>query len=272
PEQEKFVEALAYITKLYSEGLVDVDYLLNTRNTMDSKALADRVGMIFSYQATKYYNNKEFNNGTNRMQGIPYLSADGEKGMTFINDYTSRINSGVAVAVTSTCEDPKAALKWLDNLYSEEGLVVTNFGQEGVHYEIKDGKPFVDYRQMTTDEQTLTKANALAQDSTFPAIQKWDGVSSTYSVWGSEDIETWAASVDTSGILPKSVKLTVEESDAVGDLWTQLSAYADSIMNKIIIGEESIDNWPKYVEEFRGMGLDKIMAAYNAAYQRYLAR
>ena len=42
--------------------------------------------------------------------------------------------------------------------------------------------------------------------------------------------------------------------------------------SKVIIGEESLDNWDSFVANIKSMGIDEIVATYQAAYDRYLAR
>lgn len=272
PTEEKFTEGLAYIAKLYDEGLIDIDYLLNDRTAMDSKALADRVGLIFSYQPTKYYNNAEFNDGTKKMMGIPYLTTpDNDSLMCFNQEYISSVLSTVSLAVTTACEDPKGLLKWLDTVYSEEGIILMNYGEEGTHFEYVDGKPYVDYSVLTADEQRAIKANTMVIDTAFPSLQQWGAASSTYSPWGGESIGIWAENVDTSGILP-TLSFTSEEKEQITEALAQLETYADTQMNNVVIGELSIEEWPKVVEKFHEMGIDEILKVYNTAYQRYLSK
>ena len=47
-------------------------------------------------------------------------------------------NAGIFVGATE--EQKKAALKLLDYVYSEEGMILMNFGEEGTHFNIVDGE------------------------------------------------------------------------------------------------------------------------------------
>lgn len=270
PAEENFAEGLAYITKLFDEGLIDTDYLINDRTAMDSKALADRVGFIYTFQPSKYYNNAEFNDGTKKMAGIPHLTtADSDSRMSFNTEYVNQVVV-TSLAVSTGCEDPEGFLRWLDTLYSEEGLIATNFGKEGTHFEYVNGKPFVDWANMTAEEQLQAKANALSIDTAFPMLQLKEAT--TFSTeWSEQAILTWAADVDTSGTLP-TLSFTAEESEQITDALNELQTYADTQINKVVIGETSMDEWSKIVEKFHDMGLDEILKVYNAAYQRYLSK
>lgn len=273
PAEEKFAEGIEYIAMLYKEGLLDVDYLLNDRAAMDSKAIADRVGFEFSFQPTKYQNDATFNDGTRRMAGIQYLTTpDNDSKMCFNPAYTESVVTKVALAVTTACENPKGLLKWLDTVFSEEGIIFMNYGKEGTHFEYVDGKPqLIDFSSLTTEEQTLVQANTMMIDTVFPSLQQWGAYSATTSQWGGEAIATWADGVDTSGILPQ-IALTTEEKEQIADTLTQLEAYADTQINNVIIGELNMDKWPDVVKKFHDMGIDKILEIYNAAYQRYMSK
>jgi len=54
------------------------------------------------------------------------------------------------VGITDNCADPVRAIQFLDYLAREEIQVMTNWGFEGVHWEIKDGR-----RQFTAEETAL---------------------------------------------------------------------------------------------------------------------
>lgn len=272
PAEERFAEGLEYIAKLFDEGLIDVDYLLNDRTAMDSKALVDRVGSMFTFQTTKYYNDATFNDGTKVMMGIPHLTTQGNDSlMNFNPSYIERVNNKVCLAVSTDCEDPKGLLKWLDTVYSEEGITIMNYGKEGTHFEYVDGKPYTDWSKLTPEETVEIKGNTMVIDSSFPSLQQWDAVSGTYSPWGAESISTWGENVDVSGTLP-AISFTSEESEQITDARAQLETYADTQINKVVIGELSMDDWDDIVAKFYEMGLDEVLEVYNVAYQRYISK
>lgn len=271
PAEAKFEEALAYIAKLYSEGLIDVDYLLNDRNGMESKAFADRVGFHYNYQNTKYGTNTDFNDGTRRMQGIPYLTEPGDDSLMCFNftyeDYTVPSTS---ICFTTSCEDIKSVLKWFDLTYEEEFNTICCFGEEGVHFDYDaNGQPVL--KEMDAEALKDYRANTTINGSPIVTVQQWEAHGASLHEWGYEDTILWAECADRSGILPSGIKLTAEEKEEIADALTQVKTYADTQMNKIVIGELSMDEWDDVVAKFYDMGLDDVLEVYNAAYQRYLA-
>jgi putative aldouronate transport system substrate-binding protein len=49
-------------------------------------------------------------------------------------------NGGWGIGITKDAKDPVRIIKFLDYLASEEGQILVNWGIEGKHYEVKDGK------------------------------------------------------------------------------------------------------------------------------------
>ena len=270
PAEAKFEEALAYIAKLYAEGLIDVDYLLNDRNGMESKAFADRVGFHYNYQNTKYGTNAEFNDGTKRMEGIPYFTQEGSDSlMCFNKTYEDYTVPSTSICFTTSCEDIKSVLKWFDLTYEEEFNTICCFGEEGVHFDYVDGKPVL--KEMDAEALKDYRAHTTINGSPIVTVQQWEAHGASLHEWGYEDTILWTECADRSGILPSGIVLTAEEKEEIADALSQVKTYADTQINKIVIGELSMDEWDATVEKFYDMGLDDVLEVYNAAYQRYLA-
>lgn len=70
-------------------------------------------------------------------------------------------------SITKACENPDAVLRLFDYLLSPEGGMLKNFGIEGVHYTLKNGKIEPDL-----------EARAKEPEGTFKALQADDGQSS----------------------------------------------------------------------------------------------
>ncbi|SFJ16686.1 putative aldouronate transport system substrate-binding protein [Paenibacillus sp. UNC496MF] len=51
--------------------------------------------------------------------------------------------AGWGVGITTACKDPVRAIKFLDYLASEQGQILNNWGIEGKHYTVQDGKRVV---------------------------------------------------------------------------------------------------------------------------------
>lgn len=66
--------------------------------------------------------------------------------------------------------------------------------------------------------------------------------------------------------------LTAEESENVTSRVNDINTLSVEFATKVIIGEESLDNWDNFVANVESMGLDEILKVYQTAYERYQAR
>jgi len=65
------------------------------------------------------------------------------------------LTTGQGVGITTACEDPVAAIKFLDYLCSDEGQVLVNWGLEGVNYHIDEEG----HRYRTDEEANEANSN-----------------------------------------------------------------------------------------------------------------
>ena len=60
-----------------------------------------------------------------------------------------------------------------------------------------------------------------------------------------------------------------EEEEAVrADVGAALDTYTKEMISKFLIGTEPLSKWDEYVATINEMGADKLLAAYESAYNR----
>lgn len=185
--------------------------------------------------------------------------------------------------ITTSCEDPILAAKWLDYQYSKEGSILNWYGIEGLTYTLdSDGVPqYTDL--ILKNEDGLTPAQTLQKYAlnggggaeigfrNFSAENKIAAaLSSTGSTPQIESSAIWGEPTKTIA-LPGTMTLTSEEGEEVNRYMTDIKTLTQEYMANYIMG---VDTTP--FEEFRqklyDYGLQKVLDIYQAAYERYLAR
>lgn len=136
-----FKEMMSFANELYTEGLLDKEWVVNKKNQWTQKLSAGNVFSTFaSYWDTdaantalassvgedaKFYSYKILGNG---------ISADE-------TTYSGRSTLGWdAIAITKNCKNPEAAMKMINYLASEEGQYLLMWGIEGTNWNMEDGK------------------------------------------------------------------------------------------------------------------------------------
>lgn len=272
--EPEFEEAISYIAKLYSEGLIDPDYILQDRTSMLSKITNDRVGFSYEYQPTQVMSTMAEVDPSFKFEGIPhFLGKDGVK-RTLATAYTQSVLD-CSGAITTKCENPLGVMKWFDYIYGEEGHKIMNFGKEGETYTMVDGTPkFTDAIENNTEGLSRSQVwgkNFGTYNSYFPAIQDWDSYGQYLSSYGREAIETWADGVVTDRNLP-SLVFDDESKEILKSKYTPIETYVAEQVDKIILGQISVDKLPEIRAELKKRGIDDIINLYQKAYDSYASK
>lgn len=132
--------ALEFIAKLYQEGLIDKESLLNTKDKWDGKIQSDKAGNYFHWVETGnlVLENLSKNTGVKAdFTVLPVPKVEGYDGF-----YTMKRFAPPQWVVKNNKDENKlrATLKLLNNMYNKEIWKDLFLGVEGMHYEMKDGK------------------------------------------------------------------------------------------------------------------------------------
>ena len=139
-QQPEYLEALNWFKKLYEEGLMPSDWASRTTDTWSDGCKNGENGVYIDVldggrRVWDYFVNNEIPSVTDASQFASMNLLSNINGKTMA---TSGYN-GYFTLSASTCDTPEkveAALTFLDKMCDEEMLVLTNFGLEGVNYEI----------------------------------------------------------------------------------------------------------------------------------------
>lgn len=272
-EYKAFLETMA---KWYSEGLLDQD--------VASIATAD--------VRTKVINGEAFLSSgwlTSAVQPVEQASEDWDiqpiptpvvnAGDVATDTSVSWLVSGNGAAITPDCENVELAARYIDYWYSEEGILLTNFGKEGETYNMVDGIPtYTDevlygYEEGWTQSQSVARYcavvsayyGAVKHEAYYPQLLGEQSIKDAVSIW---------SSVEGGGYKHKmpSVSYTSEESDAIGRYNTNLKTTADEWALNFILGVVSFDQWDTYVAEMQALGYEDAVAITQSAVDRYNAR
>lgn len=81
-------------------------------------------------------------------------------------------------------------------------------------------------------------------------------------------LDLWAKNGTQPAGLPSTTILSSESGDYASK-FNEINTYADEMYSKFIMGQESLDNFDKYVENLKKMGLDDVIAIQESALERY---
>ena len=265
--EEQYRDMLEFLNKCYAEGLIsdDLDGTLLTQNITE-----DKVGIVCHDPADNMASSDDLaltGNPECNYQFMPVIQQD-ENGTA---QMTKRALTWHYYGITSACENPEIAMQWIDYVYaSEDGLMLYNYGIEGLSYEY-DENGEIQFTELITDNETYTSAfSALRSIGAWPTYFINDSGEAFMKIFEGTKVETACREAYGNMKEPFPEMLgTADESEIYTSIWPDLSTYLDEMFTAFVIGTESLDNFDNYVETAYSMGMQDIIDIKSAQYERY---
>ncbi len=130
---------LEWLNKLYTEGLLDPEFVTNTWDVMEQRFYTNVAGIVTGTAGTvvKIYNDKMT---ATFGEGAELICLPPMKGVAqnYLPVNVTKETRGFTISVDSQVKD--AAFAYLDFMASPKGRLIDLCGIEGKHYNIEDGK------------------------------------------------------------------------------------------------------------------------------------
>ena len=255
---DAFKEYLMYLNDLYSEGLLWQDYYKNDRAAWRSNLAGELYGAMYMPYSDVFLNCEMDYEGYAPLVG-PHgdqMWVDCNTGMTVLG----------AFALSNTCSNPEAAVRWVDYFYSDEGSMYFRYGIEGETYDLdENGMPQFKDEILNSPEGFMTalgKIN-LVPGGGFPVLitDATDGV-----VASAHTKEVSAILVD---YLPEKIyakpTVSLDDMDRLNAIEQDLNNYRAESVAKFILGEWGFDKWDEYCATMEQIGIRELDEIYQRA-------
>ena len=274
PMQDGFKEYLLQLNEWYNEGILNSDFVSYSTNPNDETVIgkvttAKGVGTFFSGgndMATRREQSEE---------GMMYVGMPALKGPDGKNHFGLDANAvkGSSYHISTQCENVELLVQWNDFWYSEDGIIITNFGKEGENYEMVDGKPqWTDFVTSNPNGLTQGVVRQAYLMYTVHGICTNDNEVGMLDEIAQEAVATWTSSSDRAYLMP-TVSYTTEESGERATLLSDIDTYNEEVQLKMVIGELDIETyWETYQNDLKNMGIEKVIAITQDALDRFNAR
>lgn len=268
PMEDGYKEFLTTMNRWYEKGLLDKEGFNRENEDYESMIVTGRIGASANGQGpTLKYNTIGKENVGEQFELVPVSNPSLVKGELPHYRQKNFYYKGNDTVITTSCENPEAAVKFLNYGYTEEGAMTYNYGVDGVSYEMVDGKPeFTD--EVLNDERGWTYIRDEYKVHIGAYNRDWEAAPITD--FERECLDVWSR--PESDMVMPIVSLTAEENNRYGELMTDINTYVSEMRLKFINGQESLDNYDAFRQQLKDMGIEEAIQIKNDAYQRYLSR
>ena len=278
-------EGLAYMHKLYSEGLIDkASFTQNDQavSQLGNKEGDEVVGSITT-ALLSYLVNVWDDNITRHQHWVIVPPLKGPNGVQLAG--VSQGLGEFAFAITNKADEAQqvAAMKIVNYLFSEEGALYSEYGPtEGIGW----NKAQPGEKNIWGEQAKYSFENLKPQDPNVVRNDSWsllgpkdmskefrDLFASAQDPLSSKGYETRLAQATKQyepyapkEFYPSSAWIRPEDTDTAAQLTTSIKDYVQSNMAQFIIGSKNLDkDWDAYVKGFDGLNLKQYIEIYQNA-------
>lgn len=270
PTMQNFKDGVAYIAKLYQEGLMNPDVFTDGNSETLAKGGGETAIAGSTIAGAAFATVGEERNDD--MTLAPYIAADGYE-MAWLNRNT--FSAGKFV-ITKDCEYPEVALRVWDYMFSEEGAKLMWMGPEENYTYAEDGTWTWNLAEGQTTEQIRavgTIQPSISMAAAYPT--EWFKQAAGSETKANED--RYLLGTEYADYLRRAIPDALQYDSAVSDeralLLTDLNSYVNTSLAQFITGELDIEkDWDAFMSQCENLKVDEIVEMTQASYDTYLGK
>ncbi len=276
--QEGWKEGLKYLNKLYSEGLIDPESFTNDSTQLKGLGESADVPVLGFVQEGWPGMFLDWGGASGRSEEyVPIAPLKGPTGLqqTPENAYQA-IGTGKYV-ITSAAENPAAAFRLADLMYSFEGTLRNAIGRPDQEWALSeegaegiDGSP-AKYKVLVVyneGEQAISWNQGAPnyRSAAFRLGQEYSPADPLERLLYNWSKDLYAPYGKPDMFMPPLV-FTSEQSQRLGELNTAITTQVDQSYAAFVTGQADIESgWDSYLTELENLGLQDYLDIYQAAY------
>lgn len=272
----EYKEAMKNISQWYEEGLIDKEIFTRGDKARDMLYPENNGGLIHDwYSSTSGYNDKLKDEvpGFELVGILPPTDINGDQWELDSRSKLTTNGEGRGWAISAENPYPEETIKYFDFWWTDKGEELQVWGIEGDTFTYdENGEPiYTDKVLNSADPINVYMAKIGAQNFDIGHVSSSDYEKFMMSQAGADSLELYKS----SGVVNKMNKnlpplgFTDEETDVIQSKWPSIQAYVAEQTQKWTFDGSSIDaEFDGYMETLRSMGVEEVIAAYQAAYDR----
>lgn len=271
--EDGFLDYITLLNQWYSEGLISRDFVSCEADTNGP----DLAGYVTSGETGIWFGD------VSQMQSYDDSANDPEFHCVAITDpvqkagdvthFDSDRTGLTSYSVAATCENPEVVMQWINYWFTDEGILLSNYGIEGESYVLdENGTPrYTELMTANPDGDTFKTCQLLYTMVMVPTVLDTSASFGLYNDAQLEAQEIWSSNIDNAYVLPE-ISMTEDESNELSSIYSDLSTMVSEKLIRFIIGDEPLSAWDTFVADMKAMDAERCVEIYQTALDRYLER
>lgn len=272
PLKEGYEKYLRTMHQWYEEGLIGNGAVTGTSKWSDVNIINNIAGSFYGLDNAWRVYLPSIQEKVRKAELVAANLPRAEDGKVYADrvNLKTHIRQSVTV-ITNSCENPEAALKVIDYMYSEAGSNLLTWGIEGETYEIAPNgtKYLTKFALEQADDGYLNIYHTAIGHISFP---KYDGETVVLATYPQEQLiaeKIWSE-CDTALIYPPNILFPSEERKRINEILSAIQVYVNKATIEYVTGERSFDTIEDFRKSIYAMGIEEVLQIYQKNYELYL--
>lgn len=265
--QPEFKEGMKNIAKWYKEGLIDAEVLTRGKKSRDILFGNNTGGATHDwFGSTLGYNQKlpEQVPGFNLVTMPPPINTKGQQ----IEEFARTPYKPDGWAMAASNKHKVETIKYMNFWFTEIGRRMSNFGIEGLQYDMIDGKPVFKPEILNSSTNVTDQLWNIGAQIPKGFYQDFE----YERQWLTPDAKVGMEMYMENGYIQTPfpvLALTAEEKDAYDKVHTNIETFTNEMKQKWLLGAEDVDStWDNYVKTLNDYGVKILVDSQQSAYNR----
>ena len=266
-----FRDYIQLMADWYAEGLISPDFVSQPmNNTATDDQIVGNASGFFTTSVNGITNLSGYEPDSDVQPVRAVVLKEGDL-CGFDDAGTSRVSKGGA-AVACSCPDVELALRILDYFYSDDGILLANYGVEGVSFEFdENGEPVLTELVTNSPEGYDFPLALIKYTSSTPCsicINERNFLGYTDAQIAAIDL--WIRNTESTQA-PGAI-WSVDAQNEYASIASDLGSYVSTMCLQFITGTKSMDEWDAFVEEATtSFDVERMTELNQEAVDAYLA-
>ncbi|ANG61404.1 sugar ABC transporter permease [Marinobacterium aestuarii] len=259
--------AMRNLAQWYKEGLIDQEVFTRGARSREFLLGNDLGGMTHDWFASTSGYNESLADKVPGINLVPFAPPASPTGVRMEENGRIEVKPD-GWAISHANEHPVETIKYFDFVFTDTGRKLFNFGVEGEHWNLVDGKATYTPEVLGSDKPV--NAQMWEIGAQIPVGFHMDYA---YERQWTNDIAL--AGIDLyekeNYIIPQfsGIAMTVEERKVYDKHWPNILTYMLETQQAWILGSRDVDaDWDSYMQRINDLGFEKVQAALQSGYNR----
>ena len=264
--EDGYRDYLTEMNKWYNEGLFNKDFASIEYDPMGGELAELQAKGTVGVWCTS---GEGIGNITQPVSCVPNLTLE-EGGIDHLTS-TSLVTDSTNTYITACCDDVETAMRFLDYMYSEDGILFYNYGFEGEDFTLDENNTPKFTDAVINNEYGVDVPNMLRIRRPYTLCSSLMILYSTAEFntdLKNEAWEVWSSNMDGAYYIPSNVSMNTEETETSSYYMADIVTYASQMIPQFISGDADLSEWDTFVEKLKEMNIEKCIAAEQSAYDR----